>query len=333
MTAGEFREVDLDLLADYLGGALDGTPEEAVVARLVADDPAWADAHAALVPAFAAVRADLADWGTPPPVAPPAVVDRITAALAAQPSAPTVEQHRSDPVVAGARHTPADEPAAAGATTTVPAARPGTRRPAEGPGGQTGPGRRRRRWLRGAGPVAVAAVSLAAVGLGVHQWWPQSQDSQVADTAMTEAAPGAPEAAAPMSALPFVLTAVPGQGSGRDYTPTVLAGEGVVAPKGSAASASTPDDTTTGEPSRALPDALDRLTGRPALERCLAGIVAEHGGAPVTVEVLDYATFEGRPALVVEFVDATGARWAWASGPQCGLDGSDADTRYRTRVG
>ena len=34
-------EVDWDLLADHLGGALQGTPEEARVAHLVATDPAW----------------------------------------------------------------------------------------------------------------------------------------------------------------------------------------------------------------------------------------------------------------------------------------------------
>ena len=31
MTGAEFSEVDIDLLADYVGGALDGTPDEAVV--------------------------------------------------------------------------------------------------------------------------------------------------------------------------------------------------------------------------------------------------------------------------------------------------------------
>ncbi|WP_373688915.1 hypothetical protein [Verrucosispora sioxanthis] len=41
MSAGEFSEVDHDLLADYLGGALDGTPEHAEIARRVAQDPAW----------------------------------------------------------------------------------------------------------------------------------------------------------------------------------------------------------------------------------------------------------------------------------------------------
>ncbi|MER7169324.1 hypothetical protein ABT336_25110, partial [Micromonospora sp. NPDC000207] len=88
MTTGRFEEVDLDLLADYLGGVLDGTPEEAVVARLVAEDAAWAQAEARLAPALSAVGADLAAWGADAPEMPSDVADRITAALAA-PYTPT----------------------------------------------------------------------------------------------------------------------------------------------------------------------------------------------------------------------------------------------------
>ncbi|MBM0228834.1 hypothetical protein JNW87_28395, partial [Micromonospora sp. ATA51] len=50
------------MLADYVGGALDGTPEQVRVARLVEEDPAWGGAYAALAPAVELVRADLADW-------------------------------------------------------------------------------------------------------------------------------------------------------------------------------------------------------------------------------------------------------------------------------
>ncbi|MCM0676339.1 hypothetical protein NCC78_16835, partial [Micromonospora phytophila] len=82
MSAGRFREVDHDLLADYLGGALDGTPQERVVARLVNEEPAWVEAYTLLAPAVAGVRADLAAWGEPGPEMPAAVTDRIVAALA-----------------------------------------------------------------------------------------------------------------------------------------------------------------------------------------------------------------------------------------------------------
>jgi hypothetical protein len=50
------------------------------------------------------------------------------------------------------------------------------------------------------------------------------------------------------------------------------------------------------------------------------------------VDLVDYASFEGSPALVVSFVDQAGERWAWVAGPECGQPQSGADTRYSTRV-
>ena len=80
-----------------------------------------------------------------------------------------------------------------------------------------------------------------------------------------------------------------------------------------------------------------RLTARTApraaaLASCLTAVAAEHGGGAVTVVAVDYANFEGAPAVIVEFVDGRGERWAFATGPACGL-GSDADVRRRARVG
>ncbi|GGM00910.1 hypothetical protein [Micromonospora yangpuensis] len=364
MTAGEFREVDLDLLADYLGGALDGTPDESVVARLVAEDPAWGATYQRLSAALPAVQADLVDWSASTPALPAAVADRITAALAAQPPLsaeprPTVQE----PLTAGEPLT-VEEPVAAqpplgAAAAAGPLAGVGERRrqpPAprsadgsggsgglSGPGGpgssggSTGPGRRRRRWARIAGPVAVAAASLAVVGLGVDRWV-TGGDDRAADTALSETAP---EAAGPMAAMPFTLTAVPGLSSGVDHTAETLAAGGLApaVPRQFGTHADGPargtdgPDRATEEQRRQVPAALARLTDRPALDACLAGIAGAHGSSPIVVQVLDYATFERQPALVVEFVDARGARWAWASGPRCGLDGSGADTRYQARVG
>lgn len=123
MTVGGFREVDHDLLADFLGGALDGTPEQAMVARLVAEDAAWAEAYARLAPAVSAVRADLARWGEPVDEIPPAVADRITAALAA------LSADRPDPAVLDAAADadsvpvdPATDSRPAGADPDVPPA-------------------------------------------------------------------------------------------------------------------------------------------------------------------------------------------------------------------
>ncbi len=73
---------DIDLLADYAAGVLDGTPEAAAVAERIAADPAWAELHAALVRADEAVRADLA--ALPVPAIPDDIAARLDEALAAE---------------------------------------------------------------------------------------------------------------------------------------------------------------------------------------------------------------------------------------------------------
>ncbi|MEU3454810.1 hypothetical protein ABZ671_14575 [Micromonospora sp. NPDC006766] len=297
MTSGEFSGVDHELLADYVGGALDGTPEQASVARLVGEDPAWGAAYAGLARAVDLVHADLADWAAAPaPQMPPAVTDRISAALAG----------------------------------AVPAQRAsGATRPAEGSGRNTGPGRRTRRWARIAGPVALAAASVTAVGFALSN----VIDAGRGDTAVTAdrgtvAGSASAGGAVPLATAPFRTTG-PALHSGTDYGPEQLSGTRrpfAAAGEGWQTSGEAPERLTSA-------DGLDRLARPEALESCLRAIGAEHAAGSLTLELIDYASFEGRPALVVTFLDAGGERWAWASGPECGVPGSGADTRFRTRVG
>ncbi|GIG89064.1 hypothetical protein [Plantactinospora endophytica] len=167
MTGGQFREVDLDLLADYVGGALDGTPDEIEIARLVDQDAAWAEAYADLTAGIDAVRLDLADWAATPVPMPSAVVDRLTSALAratppgaAHPTppdstAPVDSSTRTDnsttadndaEELVGASAEPVDSPEADGDSgSAAPDTRPG---PSGGaPGGPTRPAGRPRRQL------------------------------------------------------------------------------------------------------------------------------------------------------------------------------------------
>ncbi|MEU1843872.1 hypothetical protein [Micromonospora sediminicola] len=325
MTSREFSEVDHDLLADYLGGALDGTPEQATVARLVERDPAWREAYASLAHAVDLVHADLADWAAEPaPEMPVAVADRITAALSGAGPAPATDPDRALRDVV---------PAQPGRVTRPP----GT---AERPARSTGPGRRSRRWARLAGPVALAAASVAAVGLGVGRLADVGGDSSgsTADRAAGEAAP--------MAAAPYRTTA-PTLRSGTDWTPERLAGSRAGAAAAPSPKSMRPDmagPSGAAEGSRETPfssdknrlgavGGLDRLARPEALAGCLTAIGAEHGATPLTVNVVDYARFQGAPALVVTFSDADGTRWGWVSGPECGVPGSGADTRFRTRVG
>ncbi|WP_341718234.1 hypothetical protein QQG74_31505 [Micromonospora sp. FIMYZ51] len=373
MSTGEFSGVDHDLLADYLGGALAGTAAETEVARLVAEDPAWARAHAALAPAVAEVRADLFAWGEQTPELPAEVADRILAALATA----DLPGHTSDGSAAAgaAGNTTDDRPATddldepdpdsgEAKPALVPAQplggprRPGrTLRPGHESAAPTRPGRRRRRWTRVAAPVALAAA--AVVGLGALQLSGQQRNAEsTADTALSgqrtapvptpedepriarqeEGTSGtaqekASEPAPAQASSPYRI-AVPPKRSGTDYTseqlakalplPTIKHFSGSAEPEGGLGA---PDERTAG-----LGD-LTRLGDQRALSTCLAEIGTEHGEGPVTFDAVDYARFQGRPALVVRFTDGSGAQWAWVSGPECGIPGSGSDTRYRTRVG
>ncbi|MEE6258461.1 hypothetical protein [Plantactinospora sonchi] len=384
MTGGQFREVDLDLLADYVGGALDGTPDEAEVSRLVTQSPDWAAAYAALTGGLDGVRHDLAALATAAEPMPAAVVDRLDLVLGrAALAGPAAQVSRAEPAAdAGpADRTGTDDRtvSAAGATSTdnttedpepdggrVPR-RTGRQLPAvpvqarTAPSSATrGPGRRRRWVRRAAGPVVLAVVVVGFAGFAISRLGVTSGSSdQAAGTAYTatgdvaENAPmlgSGPPRTVPEPSTERVLS------SGSNYTSSTLAGtaDGLArepltrdpvtsessaavgeqdSPAGSPDDAATgvPDSRTSGTPKRV--PGLERLADPAVLARCLDAVAAAHARGPVTVELVDYARFEGSAALVVVFTDRSGVRWAWATGPECGTSPTEADVTYQTRVG
>ncbi|RQX16488.1 hypothetical protein DDE19_14925 [Micromonospora ureilytica] len=336
MTTEGFREVDSDLLADYLGGALDGTPQQDEVAQLVSADPSWAEAYALLAPAVTEVRTDLTRWAEPSPEMPSAITDRLLAALAsAEPSNDTSTEDAPSVDPDGDAATSSVVPAQGGAGR-----RPAVRTPVgSGRGASTGPGRRQRGWARRGAPVAAAAIAVIAVALGLNQLSMRASDDSGATNAMNRPA-SAPEGVA---GAETVRTTGPALRSGTNYTPQTLGNaygpSAQSAPAASRATGNTPGEQpkvdAEGErrPSPDGSDQLARLTDESALTTCLASVAAEHGSAPLVVEVVDYARFRGDQALVIHFTDATGGRWAWVSGPECGVPGSGSDSRYSARVG
>jgi hypothetical protein len=80
------------------------------------------------------------------------------------------------------------------------------------------------------------------------------------------------------------------------------------------------------------PAPLARLRAPDALMACLDAIGQANGAGTITVQSVDYARFEGNPALVVRFSAANGS-WVWASGPACGAPGSGAATVASVPVG
>jgi hypothetical protein len=308
-TGADFTGVDIDLLADYVGGALDGAPDHARVAALIVAEPAWRDAHSLLSGGMAEVATGLHEWGAEAEPMPADVAARLESALA-------------DPV----DDQPAGEPAAA--TPRLVSVR------------ESGLDRRRksrRRQTRWGASLAAAAAAVAVAGVGIAYLGGNSSSSS--DTATSSAAG---VAAAPRKA------ALPSAGSitstNRDYTAESLQSDGVTeitpfsAGNGAVPQApSSPADR--GESSSKSMAAGEGLTGgltrlRPpaALQACLDAIGAANGAGTISVQSVDYARFAGSPALIVHFTAANGA-WAWASGPSCGLPGFGPATAYSVQVG
>ncbi|GAA0810614.1 hypothetical protein [Spirilliplanes yamanashiensis] len=341
----QHTEVDLDLLADYIGGALDGTPDADRVGRLVAGDPAWQAAFDSLATGMTAVGAQLQALPPAGPL-PDDVADRITAALAGLPELSADELARLDalapePILT---HAPAPD------LDEAPA-----RHLHAVPGGSTA--RRRSRMRRFAAPIAVAAGVLAFAGIGANLVGGVGNSEDTASTAGggQPAVLSAPEADAQRKSaaeLPDGTSAGPEdqalggaeaastgttvvRATGTDYTDALLgAAAPAAAPADRASAAATPYSASRNLlPSASVADELARLVDADAMRACLDAIAEAHGGGPITAGSVDFARYLGVPALVVRFTAADGTAWAWVSGPGCGTPGIGADTRQQVRVG
>jgi hypothetical protein len=187
--------------------------------------------------------------------------------------------------------------------------------------------------------VAVGALVVAGIGFGTLLT--RSPDS-TADTAST--AGGAPAAAenapmldsSPSGARSAGGLAVPPaerriSASGVDYQPGSLAdvaGRATRATSEKRAPASAEDQVF----AQRTPAGLQRLTDRTALDGCLDAIARQNGAGAITVLTVDYARYQGDPAVVVTFRAGNGT-WAWVSGPDCGTPGAAAATLNHVKVG
>lgn len=293
-----FSDADFDLLADFVGGALDGTPEADDVRRLVSTDEGWAEAYSALVTAEVAVRDELTALGADPLPMPADVAQRLSAALQAavvtpRPGAPVLDLARARDA---RRH-------------------------------------RRQRWAVG---LATAAAVLICGGLGVSV----VLDGRTAndDTAASSADVGRDQAApqqAPSGSAGGTRTSTRSDAalvaSGQDYGPGTVGLLAQASPPAAAIEGNGGGnaDTSKSVKPESVPAELRRLQDPVARAACLNAVVGEYGGQ---VTLVDYARFQGQPALVV-LVDGTrlgaGKRLVIAVGPDCGIGGAIADELYR----
>lgn len=279
---------ELDRLADYTAGALTGV-EADEVARLIQTDDRWAAAHAELLAAQPSVSAALRTAATTPVAMPPEVAARLDAALAAA----RVDHHRTT------KHR------ATGRRSRPQPVRPGTR-----------PGRRSRLsplLVR----VAAGVIALAAVGGGVTAVALRTGLPGVSDAAMDarEEMPyadqevGAPSVTADMATgADFLILA-----SGTDYTTASL--RDLVFPSAVPPPAPKSKSDREAELSRlAVDDSLAEIASPDGLTGCLDAVRRAYPGV---IRVVDFARFEGTPAVVIA-VDEGGAWTVVAVGAGCG---------------
>jgi hypothetical protein len=297
-----FSEADLDRLADFVGGALDGTPDADDVRHLVSTETSWAEAYTMLVTADAAVRDELHALGAEASTVPSAVQDRLDAALAGAVTAP-----------------PADAP-----VVDLDRAREARRR-------------RRMRWTAG---LATAAAVLVCGGVGVQVIRAGlATDSDSSSSSAPNVAAGGPARTGTAAADSGAGAAAgsPLISSGRDYGPGTLGDLTASVPQTQSRNALAEGDGAGSASAAAgakapgqVPSPLARLAAPAARAACLTAITKEYGGQ---VTLVDYAAFEGQPALIV-VVDgsrtAVDKRLVIVVGPGCGLGGAIADERYRT---
>jgi hypothetical protein len=291
--------VDLDLLADYIGGALDGTPEEAAVERRIAEDPAWAQAHAETSAAVEAVRVDLSALGAVHERMPPEVVGRLEAALAPVPPGENGNVVELAPRRArGGRWAKRLAPVAVAAGVLISVALGAS-------------------LLRGSGSDSGASTTSA----GDRAAAPAAQSPQFSSgTAVPPAAGSAPNAIQGGGESPLArkgaAAAVPIVTSGTDYTRDTLSR---VASRTATDTQSGPGASGTEADADAVaPAELSRLKNPGVLRTCLAKIRSVAEEPEAAVRLVDLARFEGSPAVVVLFTDRI-----WVSGQNCGLTGPD----------
>ena len=386
MTGAEFSEVDIDLLADYVGGALDGTPDEAVVAALITEDAAWRDAHARLSAGVATVTGQLQALGSVAEPMPADIFARLDLALlgatSAERTAGTANATNAETIstanatsaekaiiaerATGAARAAGDEAATGNESTATDqevagrASRAGQTASIEGvsSGAAVGPAAmepgsdgaaparhlvavpsgsrsKRARRLRWAAPVGIAAGVLAFVGFGFqHQFAGGGSEDTQSSAGSAAEAPAAPHAAAGSElGLPEGSARI--VESGTDYR---LATLGQSVKRARAAPDLPPEQLATMSKSAPSPggldavDPLNRLRVQEALRACIQAIAELHGAGEIVPQTIDFARFDGAPAMVVEFTAADGS-WVWASGPACGTTGVGAAKLGAVQVG
>jgi hypothetical protein len=188
--------------------------------------------------------------------------------------------------------------------------------------------------LRWAAPIAAAAGVIAFIGVGINYLNGNSQsDSKSAASSAAGSGDLRDNAETPMMAPDRAAAAgLRVLVTGRDYQLSTLASAPEVAGMAKTEGEGQSQSTVDAAPRPAVAPPLDRLTPGAALQACLDAIEQLNAAGPIGATIVDYANFDGKPALIVRFSAANG-NWVWATGPDCGAAGVGAAKLGSVQVG
>ncbi|SHN46845.1 hypothetical protein [Cryptosporangium aurantiacum] len=283
---------ELDQLADYAEGLLDGTPDGEAIAARIANEQEWADAFRQLTEVSPRIAADL---GALPEIPIPAeVAAALDRALAEQP--PLTAPHSTP--------RPADE---LDQLRTKRAARKAKA------GG----------WVVAAGAAAVVAVAC----FGVFQSLDLGSSDDLADSSAGGTESNVLSAPAAPQSIHVSGTAYSSSQLGTQAQSLLNAQDDA----GTRPASPTEPDPATPKAAEAkpgtVPPELRRLLGPADLRACLTALSI--AAQPLAV---DYATLDGAPAVIIVAPHADPAVLdVAAAGPECGI-GRSSDELARTSI-
>ena len=181
--------------------------------------------------------------------------------------------------------------------------------------------------------VAAAVVACSVVGVTTFQSMNRqygndspATSAEKDSTGLSDRGGGAPNAPPPAGAAAGIVTA-----SGRDYSASSIASLSTPGPTIAFGERSATDSRNQPGAVANAPAGLERLLDIRLRGQCLDAIIREYGG---TVTLLDYAKFEGSPALMVVL---SGTRIASSGrlvvvGPTCGENNAITDQRHLAQI-
>ncbi|GAA0476685.1 hypothetical protein Aca07nite_88300 [Actinoplanes capillaceus] len=284
------NEAEADMLADFIGGALEGTPEASTVAELIATDDCWRQAYLEMGRSVQEVVRQLERLHASEPM-PNEIAKRIHSVLEG-----AREPNDSDQLWAVAMWQRVSARLALSVRRI----------------------RHRRLALAGA-----ASMFAAILSFGIYAIDPKQAGNTGAEVgASGSRADSAPNFSGRVTFSGTDYSAHSLAQRAKEFSEPPSSPE---ENKDQSASTMADSGSSLRSGSDPLPASLRRFEDHSALESCLDEIRKSLSDASITIHAVELSRFQGAPAVVVFMTDQSGMQTFWVSGAECGTSvGGDA---------